>query len=55
MQYRRLAGRPQWSSDLHLDLLIPDHSSGPAVVYFHGGGWSSGGREQAMYPWINPF
>lgn len=58
VRYRRLAGRPRWSSDLHLDLLIPDQPSaapsGPAVVYFHGGGWSSGGREQAMYPWINP-
>lgn len=57
VRYRQLPDRPPWASDLHLDLLIPDRPRSPlrpAVVYFHGGGWSSGGREQAMYPWLNP-
>lgn len=58
VRYRRLPDRPPWASDLYLDLLIPDRLRStprrPVVVYFHGGAWSSGGREQAMYPWLNP-
>jgi acetyl esterase/lipase len=57
VRYRRLSGRPPWEADLHLDLLIPRTPTGhrsPVVVYFHSGGWASGGRELGMYPWINP-
>jgi acetyl esterase/lipase len=41
---------------LHLDLLVPEPvtSARPAVIYIHGGGWETGQRGHAMYPWINP-
>lgn len=57
VRYKRLPNRPEWESDLHLDLLLPRLRRGqlaPAIVYFHGGAWEKGGREQAMYPWLNP-
>ncbi|MFC9692055.1 alpha/beta hydrolase fold domain-containing protein [Kribbella sp. NPDC056951] len=55
LRYRRHLDRPPWESDLHLDLLVPRGAGRtPLAVYFHGGGWQSGGRELAMYPWISP-
>ncbi|MFB6718954.1 alpha/beta hydrolase fold domain-containing protein [Kribbella sp. NPDC056345] len=55
LRYQRHPDRPPWESDLHLDLLVPRVASRtPLAIYFHGGGWRSGGRELAMYPWISP-
>ncbi len=57
VRYRRLTGRPDWESDLRLDLLLPRRPTGtrsPTVVYLHGGGWSANGREHGLFPWNNP-
>jgi acetyl esterase/lipase len=42
---------------LYLDMLRPSSASDsplPAVMYIHGGGWFTGARSTAMYPWLNP-
>lgn len=38
--------------DLDVDVYLPEHTAGPvpAVVYVHGGGWSSGDRDDSA-PW----
>lgn len=57
LKYGTVYGLPDWQPQLCLDLLIPDPAPirpAPVVVFLHGGGWSEGHRDTAMYPWLNP-
>jgi acetyl esterase/lipase len=48
VQIRDLTYRQVDGTDLHLDLYLPEgESSGPAVVYVHGGAWLMGNRQES--------
>ncbi len=43
---------------LLLDIICPDPIPGeltPAVLWFHGGGWESGDKNEGMHSYLNPF
>lgn len=57
LQYGEVPEVPPWEAQLHLDMLCPSPlpaTPAPAVLYFHGGGWSEGERSTGLYPWLNP-
>lgn len=55
--YGQAPGLPSWQQRLYLDLVLPESPlprRRPAVVFFHGGGWEAGTKEEVMTPWYGP-